>query len=362
MSSPSSVPREMRAAVYARDADQGVAIAPRPVPRASLRGAVCRVKAVGLNPVDAKFVIGDKFGSWMLPAVRRLVDQRTVGFDFSGVVVEAPPESGLRSGDPVFGTVPPLAGSLSEYILAPLDQIARKPASLSFVEAAALPLVGLTAVQSMRDDHGLRPGQRVLIIGASGGVGHVAVQVAKALGAHVTGICSQKNAALVRRLGADEVIDYVHDDIVATLRRGVDAGGPFDLCLDCVSSHDARDSGFAYEEHIRGVKPALLTGTYVTIGGFTHQWLTAGIKRVFGLNLFPRGRELYWIRLPKSAPGLEVLRGWVEAGQLRPIVAETVRFDDAGVRAGFASLHSRRVVGKVVVALDDDSAPVPAAG
>ena len=166
-----------------------------------------------------------------------------VGFDFSGTVIRAPESSSFKTGDSIFGTAPPGHGTFSEEIVVPLDQVALKPPSLSFAEAAALPLVGLTALQSLKHDNGLDQGQHLLLIGASGGVGHVACQVAKALGAKVTAICSARNSDFVLALGADRVVDYSQGDAATLdgLRAAVNALGAFHLCLDTVSSVESKD-------------------------------------------------------------------------------------------------------------------------
>ena len=179
------MPEVMRACVYDAAAPSGVKLVERSMPKLSHGTALIKVDACGINPVDAKYIIGDKLPeSWMAWAAKR-VTGHTPGFDFSGTIVSVGKNAnGFKAGDAVFGfacnpaklAVASLRGSFAEYVAAPLDQIAPKPAALSHVEAAALPLVGTTALQAFTQ-HNLRQAQRVLIIGASGGVGHVAVQV-----------------------------------------------------------------------------------------------------------------------------------------------------------------------------------------
>eukprot|EP00240_Pyramimonas_obovata_P013237 CAMPEP_0118936616 /NCGR_PEP_ID=MMETSP1169-20130426/19672_1 /TAXON_ID=36882 /ORGANISM="Pyramimonas obovata, Strain CCMP722" /LENGTH=242 /DNA_ID=CAMNT_0006879929 /DNA_START=35 /DNA_END=760 /DNA_ORIENTATION=+ len=215
-----------------------------PVPPGHLR---VKVRFAGLNPVDAKFCIGDKLPEWMKPLSRRLMNEKTVGFDFSGEVVEVGASKRLaeeyqfQQGDEVFGDMPPPmtsshTGSLAEYVIVPEDQVVRRPDCLSMRDAGCIGLVGLTAVQALKHDYKLQAGQRLLLIGASGGVGHVAVQVAKCLGAEVTAVCSQKNADFVSGLGADRVVDYTQGSaaLAKELRGIVAASGPFDLCFDTV--------------------------------------------------------------------------------------------------------------------------------
>ncbi|OCX61729.1 NADPH:quinone reductase [Thioclava sp. SK-1] len=206
--------------------------AERPVPRAG--EVLVRVLAAGVNPVDWKIRSGAGARMGMTLPIR-------LGSEYVGIVEQTGEGvTNFSAGDEVFGMVK--TGAFSEYLTVPAVDIARKPEGLGLKEAAALPLAGTTAWQAMVDEAGLVEGQRLLITGASGGVGTLAVQLAKAAGAHVTALCSTRNIDLVRGLGADEVVDYtacrfedfVHDmDVVfdtvgaetfqrafATLRRG----------------------------------------------------------------------------------------------------------------------------------------------
>ena len=375
----------MRAAVYDRAALEGIrVIATRAPPSPPSKGALLvRVKACGVNPVDAKGIIGDKLPVFLRPLARRFIDGRVVGFDLSGVVEHAPPGSGYAVGDEVYGAVPPFRGSFAELVRVPLDQVARKPASLTHAQAAALVLPGVTVAQLL-DQHHFAPGQHVLIIGASGGVGHLAVQIAKARGAIVVAVCGVANEAFVRRLGADEVVPYDavpgdtipgdgdgdvtrdislpgdrNDRVVDRLREIVRARGrPFDLCVDAVSSHDAADASHRYERRVRGAsEPKLLADgpdadphNYVFIGGATREWFLAGLKRLTGIDAFARGRELFWIAFPGCARELGALRELADGpAGVRPTIETTVGLTDEGVREAFRRLHSRRVRGKVVI-------------
>ena len=325
-----------------------------------------RVKACGVNPVDAKGVIGDKLPPFMRGFARRLVDGKIAGFDLSGVVEHAPPGCGFAVGDEVYGAVPPFRGALAELVSVPLDQVARKPESLTHEQAAALVLPGVTVAQLL-DQHGFAPGQHVLVLGASGGVGHLAVQIARARGAgFVAGVCSAKNAAFVESVGAHAVAAYDQpgndDALVASLESMVARRErPFDLVIDTVTSHDERDASCAYERRVRGARGVLAEagegkkkgeknkGDYVTIGGGTAEWLKAGVKRVSGIDLFAKGRELFWIRFPGCGKDLEALRALAEEKRIKPRVAQTFPLTSRGARDAFAALHSRRTVGKVVV-------------
>ncbi len=354
----------MKAIVYARDCPAGVKMVERPRP--ALDGAaaeapgrpyvVCRVYGGGVNPVDAKFLYGDKLPHAFLPLVQRKIEAHVCGIDFSGVVVEAPAGRQYAVGDRVFGTIPPLAGTFAEYVRAPLDSIALLPENLSFAEGCVVPLVGLTALQAFQDNR-LAAGQHVLVLGASGGTGHVAVQVAKIKGACVTALCGQRNADFVRSLGADQVITYDADDFMASFAAVVRACGPFDLVFDSVSSHDPRDARFAYERRIRRARPRLLRedGMYIFIGGRVDDWVRAHARRFLGVNLFAKGRELFWVRFPNSASDLAALARFCAAGQLKVTLAHTLPFTEAGVREAFRLQMSRRIVGKIAIQIGPEN-------
>src|SRR6266568_3704062 len=192
------------------------------VPRPSLilTEVLVRVRAAGVNPVD-RYVRSGAFPLLRPPAI--------LGWDVSGVVEEVfPGVTRFRVGDEVYGMpfFPRAAGAYAEYVAAPARQFAPKPARLDHVQAAGLPLAGLTAWQGLVDIAGVTAGHRVLIHAAGGGVGHLAVQIAKARGAHVIGTASRGKLELVRSLGADEVIDYREVDFTAGV-HGVDIA--FDL-------------------------------------------------------------------------------------------------------------------------------------
>ena len=376
----------MRAAVYDRVCPEGIrVVANRALPAPSKNALLVRVKACGVNPVDAKGVIGDKLPPFMRGFARRLVDGKIAGFDLSGVVEHAPPGCGFAVGDEVYGAVPPFRGALAELVSVPLDQVAAKPRSLTHEEAAALVLPGVTVAQLL-DQHGFAAGQHVLVLGASGGVGHLAVQILRARGAgFVAGVCSAKNAAFCESVGAHAVAAYDAADakkekknrhdaddrgdaLVASLRSMVEKNErPFDLVIDTVTSHDARDASCAYERRVRGAKGVLADardanvknkkgslGEYVVIGGGTAEWLKAGLKRVCGIDLFAKGRELFWIRFPGCRKDLDSLRALADGAEdtsrgIKPRIAQTHPLTSEGARAAFAALHSRRTVGKVVV-------------
>ncbi|WP_328296788.1 NAD(P)-dependent alcohol dehydrogenase [Streptomyces sp. NBC_00435] len=219
--------------------------------------------------------------------------------------------SAFRAGDEVFGIC---EGSFAEYATARADKLAHKPAGLPLEAAAALPISGLTALQALRDAGRVRPGQRVLVIGAAGGVGTLAVQLAKAFGAHVTGVCSTAKTELVRGLGADEVIDYTREEFADGTRH-------YDLVLDTAGNRSL--------SHLR--RALTPRGTLVIIGGEGGgRWL-GGMERILRaalLNPFVRHGLKGFMAVERQAD-LEVLGRHVEDGTLSPAVHYTCPLAEA---------------------------------
>ena len=365
----------MRACVFDAASPSGVKMIDTALPKRGRSSALIKVHACGINPVDAKYIVGDKFPeSWMGWAAKKATGH-TPGFDFSGVVVDVrqPNSLGLKAGDEVFGfacnpahflrPMSHLRGSFAEYVAAPLDQIARKATMLSHAEAAALPLVGTTALQAMQQ-HGVREGQRVLIIGASGGVGHIAIQVAKHMGATVTAVCSSRNASfVVDTCGADSVLTYDEDDVYEKIAAdAAAAGAPYDFVLDCVSSADARDQAASYAARVRSMSPPVVAAgrdadrhCYVVLGGATRHWAIALLKRFLGLNCFEAGFELFWIQMPGSRTVLQQLSAFAGAAHeghprpLKPKIDTKAEFSEAAARRAFDALRGRRTAGKIVM-------------
>ncbi|KAJ9441478.1 Quinone oxidoreductase-like protein [Diplonema papillatum] len=320
---------------------------------------VVKVVYAGVNPVDAKKNLGDK-----LPDCRicnKFVDwfssASVPGFDMAGTVEEVDPkaDTDLKKGDRVYGSAPPYVGTFSEYVCTPLHQVARMPSSVGFKEASALPLAGLTCVQSLQSR--VHDGSNVLVIGASGGVGHVASQVCKAYGAkRVVGVCSAESADLVKKHGVDQVVEYHDEDnMYKELLDHAKAHGAFNVVFDTVSSGDARDYKFGYETKIRS-HPGLLDGEYLRLGGTPSDWVAAALKRTAGVNLFSKGRELCWVRFPHSTAELQELARLVDMHGVRPEVSAVHPFTEKGVADSFAELLSRRVKGKITLAVcpEDD--------
>ncbi|MFD0273542.1 NADP-dependent oxidoreductase [Kitasatospora sp. NPDC127111] len=259
----------------------------RPEPR--LNEVLVRVHAAGVNPVD-----------WKTRASGALVEWGTVpvvGWDVSGTVEAVGPGVGLyRPGDEVFGMplFPRQAGGYAEYVVAPARHLAPKPANLSHVEAAALPLAALTAWQALVDAADVRPGERVLVHAAAGGVGHLAVQIAKARGAHVIGTASAGKHDLLRELGADEVVDY----------RAV-------RFEDVVSDVDVVLDGLGGETAERSLKVLRAGGRLITLPGPDD------------VPAAQDGVRATWVLVEPDHLGLREIAALVERGALKPVV-ETV--------------------------------------
>lgn len=253
-----------------------------------------------------------------------------IGRDLAGVV-EAVGEgvTSFRPGDEVIGTA---AGSCAELALVPTKRLARKPSGLTFEEAAALPVSGLTALQAVRDAGRVGPGQQVLVIGASGGVGTYAVQIAAAYGAEVTGVCSGSKSDLVRGLGAARVIDYTREEIDHDGRR-------YDVVLDIAGNRPLR--------LLRRVLTD--TGTLVIVGGEGGGRWFGGLQRQLGAlawSPFLRQR-LTSILNRENGADLEVLADLVEAGSVRPAIDRSFALEEAAEALG--QLEAGQVRGKVTL-------------
>ncbi|RAS65046.1 NADPH:quinone reductase-like Zn-dependent oxidoreductase [Lentzea atacamensis] len=248
------------------------------------------------------------------------------GMDVSGVVREiGPGVTGFAVGDEVFGVC---SGSFAEYAVAPVSKLARKPEVLSFTEAAAVPISGGTALQALR---GVHPGQRVLVLGAGGGVGSYGVQIARALGAHVTGVCSTPKVELVRELGAQEVVDYTVADFTGT----------YDLILDC--------GGHRSLSRLR--KALTPAGTLVLVGSETTEPLLGGFDRALramALNPFV-SQKLVTLMSRERGADYDELGVMIEAGAVKPAVDRT--FPLSAAVDAISYVYTRRSAGKVVVTI-----------
>ncbi|KJS56400.1 NADP-dependent oxidoreductase [Streptomyces rubellomurinus] len=276
-----------------------------------------RVKAAGVNPVDLAVRSG------ALPLLGE--PAFTVGWDISGVVEEAGPGARYRVGEEVYGMpfFPRSAGGYAEYVAAPSRQLARKPASLDHVQAAALPLAALTAWQGLVDRAEVGEGQRVLIHRAAGGVGHFAVQIAKARGAYVIALASEPKHGFLKELGADEVIDYRTTDYTRAVRD-------VDVVFDSSS------------ENTRALEVLKPGGTLVSIMEHWNQELAAAVEAA--------GRRFAGVSVEPDYAALEAIAALVDAGRIRPHVERTFPLAEAG--RAHELVGSGSVQGKVVLTVE----------
>ncbi|MEU2391103.1 NAD(P)-dependent alcohol dehydrogenase [Streptomyces sp. NPDC007369] len=281
---------------------------PRPV--AGKGEVLIRVAAAGVDRGTWHLMAGQPYVVRLVLGLRRPRNPR-VGQDVAGTVAAlGPGVTGFAVGDEVYGVA---QGSFAEYAVARADRIVHKPARLGFEEAGVVAVSGLTALQGLRDTGRVRPGQHVLVLGASGGVGTFAVQVAKALGAEVTGVCSTAKTELVRSAGADHVIDYTRTDFAAGGRR-------YDVILDIGGSS-------TLSRLRRALAPR---GTLVIAGGEdAGVWIGLGRQfRAVVLSPFVRQRLTMFVAKTRRAD-LEALNELVASGRLTPVVGASYALADA---------------------------------
>jgi NADPH:quinone reductase-like Zn-dependent oxidoreductase len=288
------------------------------------------VRAAGCGPDVWHIMAGKPNLVRAIPEVRRAL-RSPRGRDVAGVVERVGANvTDFVSGDEVMGVV---EGSFAEVAAGDPAKLARKPAQLSFEEAAAVPISATTALQALRDVSDVHPGRRVLIVGAGGGVGTFAVQIAKAFGAEVTGVCSAEKAELVRSLGADDVIDYTKEDFTDGARR-------WDVIVDC-----------AGRRPLRHLRRALTPNGALAIvggdgggewtGGFFRQMLRAPLASLF------TGQKLRPVTAKTTREDLEGLNSLIQEGKLKPVVDRTFALPEAADAIRY--LERGHATGKIVV-------------
>lgn len=287
-----------------------------------------RVHAAGLHVGDCFAVRGSPFAVRLVTGL--LKPKRGIpGFDVAGEIERVGSRvTRFRPGDGVFGAC---QGSCAEYVSTSEATLVSKPGDLTFVEAAALPTSGLAALHALRDVGKVQPGQKILINGASGGVGTFAVQIAKSLGAEVTGVCSTTNTDMLRSIGADHVIDYTRDDFTRGTTR-------YDLIFDNVENRPLSEC--------RRVLTS--DGTLILNSGTGAHGVDMLIRLVKPLVLSPfvRQRLRRYLSTPNHAD-LEILKRLVESKKLRPVIDRTYPLHDTP--AALRYIEGGHVRGKVVV-------------
>ena len=287
-----------------------------------------RVHAASIHVGDWILMTGVPYVMRMATGLRR-PKNRVPGTDVAGTVEAVGKDvQGLRPGDEVFGWC---TGAFAEYARAPEDQFVNKPANLTFEQAAAVGVSATTALQLLRDDGNVRPGQKVLINGASGGVGTFAVQIAKAFGAEVTGVSSTKNVEMVRSIGADHVIDYTTEDFTK--------GGPhYDLILDNVGNHSMSAAR-------RALTP---NGTLLSNGGGHADGKLGRTIRTAIVSMFVRQQARASLKT-QNRGDLVALAELVEAGKIAPVIDRTYPLDET--RQAIAHVAAGHARGTVVISL-----------
>ncbi len=299
-----------------------------------------RVRAAGVDPGVWHLTSGEPYFVRLMGLGVRAPKAHVRGSDFAGEVeAVGAGVKGFRPGDQVFGACDNAAeGSYAEYALAVPERMTRMPANLSFEQAAAVPVSACTALQGLRERGRIQPGQSVLVIGAGGGVGTFAVQLAKAFHAEVTGVCSRPKVDLVRSLGADHMIDWTREgeDFTEGERR-------YDLILDCAGRRPLRALR-------RALAPA---GILVIVGGEGGNRWTGGFGRQIVkapvLSLLGK-QSLRALSSRVTSTDLEYLRDLIEAGRVTPVVDRVFPLADAPEALRY--VHDGRAAGKVVVTVD----------
>jgi NADPH:quinone reductase-like Zn-dependent oxidoreductase len=296
-----------------------------------------KVRAAAANPLDWHYIRGTPYVMRVLGVGFSKPKDPRLGVDLAGVVEAVGKNvTQFKPGDEVFGTG---RGAFGEYARSSQNRIALKPANISFEQAAAVPVAGLTALQGLRDHAKLHQGQKVLINGASGGVGTFAVQIAKAFGADVTGVCSTRNVELVRSIGADHVIDYTKEDFTQT-------GQQYDAIYDTVGNH-------SMSELRRALNP---NGIAVMIGGGgpdTGHWmgaLTAPVKAFF-YSPFVSQKFVFFLAEIRTED-LNFMRELMESGKVKPVVDRTYGLNQTSDAIRY--LEQGHARGKVVIRVAQD--------
>ena len=302
---------------------QVLRIAEIPIPEPGADEVLVEVLAMSVNPADWHSMRAKPAFSRLSLGLLR-PKHRILGVDVAGRIDAVGSEvTRFKAGDEVYANLLDSGyGGFAEYVSAPVDFVSPKPANLSFEEAAAVPMAAVTAFQGLQHHGEVRPGEKVLVNGASGGVGTFAVQIAKAFGAEVTGVTSTRNLELVRSIGADHVIDYTTTDFTR-------AGEQYDRILDAIGNRSVADLRRALAEDGR----AAVTG-FTTVG------------RLLGVSL-RGGKDIAQVTAHATAGDLEELTRLIEAGRVRPVIDRRYRLEE--ISQAIAYLEQGHTRGKVVV-------------
>ncbi len=292
-----------------------------------------RVRAASVNPLDWHYVRGKPYFARLMGMGLRRPKVTRLGVDFAGTV-EAVGKNVKRfkPGDDVFGG---RTGAFAEYVTVREERaVALKPANVTFEQAASVSVAALTALQGLRDKGQIRPGQKVLINGASGGVGTFAVQIAKSFGAEVTGVCSTRNVDMVRSIGADHVIDYTKEDFTKSEQR-------YDLIIDNVGNRSLSEC--------RGILTP--KGRYVMVGGPSSGWIDP-LPRALGALVMSRfvSQDMVMFIAQLNQRDLTILGDLMQAGKVKPVIDRQYKLSEVPKAIGY--LEEGHARGKVIVAVE----------
>jgi NADPH:quinone reductase-like Zn-dependent oxidoreductase len=303
----------------------------KPVPQED--EVLIQIHAASLNSRDLRMLQANPFFMRLMPGGLFRPKNKILGADLAGRVEAIGSNvKQFQPGDEVFGYLPSATGrgTFAEYVCAKENLMALKPANLTFEQAAAVPEAALTALQSLRDNGNIQPGQKVLINGASGGVGTFAVQIAKAFGAEVTAVCSTRNLEMVRSLGADHVIDYKKEDFTRN-------GQQYDLILAVNGYHSLSD-------YLHALKPE---GTYIVAGGSMLQLIQAAGNKKGNSNT--GGQKIVVASLVQSQKDLNFIKELLESGKIVPVIDGCYPFSKTAEAFWyFEKVHPK---GKVVISV-----------
>ncbi len=303
----------------------------KPAPEAD--EVLIKIQAASINARDWRFMRANPFFIRLKPGGLLQPMNKILGGDVAGRIETVGRNvQQFKPGDEVFGYLPSATGrgTFAEYVCASETTIALKPANLSFEQAAAVPVAALTALQGLRGNGHIQPGQKVLINGASGGVGTFAVQIAKAFGAEVTAVCSTRNLDLARSLGADHVIDYTREDFTRNGQR-------YDLILAVNGYHPISD-------YLRALNPE---GRYVVAGGSMLQLFQAALQG--RRDAKTGGQRISIVSLVQNQPALAFLKELLESGQVVPVIDGCYSLRQTA--EAFLYFEKEHPKGKVVITL-----------
>lgn len=291
-----------------------------------------RIRAASVNPLDWHYMRGSPYLMRLQAGLGRPKDPR-LGVDFAGTVeAVGAGVTRFRPGDDVFGAA---NGAFAEYVTVREDRgVVPKPPGVSFAQAASVPIAAITALQALRDKGRVGPGRKVLINGASGGVGTFAVQIAKSLGAEVAGVCSTRNVEMVRSLGADRVFDYTREDYT-------ESGEQFDVIIDLVGNHSPL-------ENRRAMTPE---GTLVVVGGSKGNWVGPFANSLKAMIVSPfvgQAFEPFLARMNRE--DLAELAGLLESGEVTPVIDRRYPLSELPAAVRYSEEGHAR--GKIVIEVD----------